>query len=128
MGAVFPCRRAQRRSGRDAALDALLALLTLVLLLGGALSPELIADRGAQPRTAVSEPLSTAGDEYPDEAATTVRAARAQRAAESSRAVRDATRAGIRPAPAMPSCRAPVPGDGRPGAGLLGLSCVVLRC
>ncbi|MCM2423154.1 hypothetical protein [Streptomyces sp. RKAG293] len=128
MGAVFPCRRAQRRSGRDAALGVLLALLTLVLLLGGALSPELMADQGARSTTAVSEPLSTPGDEHPDEAATTVRAARAQRAAESSRAVRDATRGGIRPAPAVLPRRDPVPGDGRPGAGLLGLSCVVLRC
>lgn len=133
MGAVPPCRRAQgrrarRRSRRDAALDALLAVFALLLLVGGVLSPDLMADRGPQPRTVVSEPLSAAGDEHPDEAGTAVRAARAQRAAASARAGRQAARPGLRSAPAAPPRGVPVPAGERPGAALLGLSCVVLRC
>ncbi|MEU3465719.1 hypothetical protein ABZ721_38000 [Streptomyces sp. NPDC006733] len=115
------------RRGRHVALDVLLAVLALFLLVGGVLSPCLTADPGAQPRAVVAEALSAA-DEHPDEAGTAVRAPRTQRAAESSRAVRHAARAGVHPAPAAPPRGVPVPAGERPGAGLLGLSCVVLRC
>ncbi|MDF9816889.1 hypothetical protein [Streptomyces sp. SPB162] len=128
MGAVPPCRRAQRRSRRDAALDVLLAVVAVFLLVGGTLSPDLMADGDIQPRTVVSEPLSAAGDEHPNEAGATVRAARVPRAAGPSRVVRHAARTGTHPAAAAPRRGVPVPTAERPGTGLLGLSCVVLRC